>query len=138
VTGGFTFRKKERLCGQTAVEGLFDKGNTISAYPFKMLYILHTKPEDYPVRVLITIPRKKFKKATDRNRIRRKIKEAYRLNKYMLLDTFIPSGLKIYLGIVYIGKESNPSFLALKRDLIRSFTRLLKNLDSVESSVTDR
>jgi ribonuclease P protein component len=79
-----TFTKAERLTGKTNVERLFAEGRSINEYPLRLLYRVTEQPGDIPVRLLIAVPKRKFKHAVDRNRIRRRIREAYRLNRHLM------------------------------------------------------
>ena len=79
------FRKAERLCSKKRIDGLFSGGRSLSAYPIRAIYA--PKEEDgEPVEVLVSVSKRHFKRAVDRNRLKRLIREAYRLNKSVLLD----------------------------------------------------
>jgi len=102
--GEFTFRKEERLNKELWIKELFDKGSSFHLYPFNHLYLPHPQPE-YPVtQVLISVSSRHFKRAVDRNLIKRHIREAYRLNKRQ-----IPSTHKWLIAYIYIAKEILPS-----------------------------
>ncbi len=80
-----TFGKEERLCGRKRIDNLFSSGNrSLAAYPLRAVYILEER-EGVPVEVFISVPKRLLKRAVDRNRIKRLIREAYRLNKDLLL-----------------------------------------------------
>lgn len=77
-----TFSKQERLCSEKAIDLLFNKGTSFFKHPLKMVWRFSAENEGY--RVLFSIPKRNFPHAVDRNRIRRILKECYRLNKHLL------------------------------------------------------
>ncbi|MDR0872947.1 MAG: ribonuclease P protein component [Prevotellaceae bacterium] len=100
-----TFSKAERLCGEIRINTHFDKGDFFLSYPFRIGFSVAEKGE-IPVQVLIGVPKKRFKHAVDRNRIKRLIREVYRLNKaalYALLEN-----KTIYLSVNYVANEIFP------------------------------
>ena len=80
-----TFRKAERLCSKKRIDGLFSGGRSLSAYPLRAIYVRQTEG-NAPVEVLVSVPKRHFKHAVDRNRLKRLVREAYRLNKQTLLE----------------------------------------------------
>jgi ribonuclease P protein component len=115
--GKFTFKKEERLSKEKNIQELFDKGSSFYLYPFKVFFMKNPDPM-YPVhQVLISVSKKNFKKAVDRNLIKRRIREAYRLNKNQL------SGQnKLLIAYLYSVKEILPSAQIHER-LIKTFKR---------------
>ncbi|MHA7102908.1 ribonuclease P protein component [Roseivirga pacifica] len=75
-----TFPKTERLYKKKLIQELFDKGSSFYLYPFKVIYF-DTKEENVPNQVLFSVSKRKFKTAVARNRIKRQLREGYRLNK---------------------------------------------------------
>jgi ribonuclease P protein component len=96
----FKFPKTERLTNKRLIQELFDKGSSFYLHPFKILY-LPSGSHDQNHKVLITIPKRVFRKAATRNLLKRRIREAYRLNKH-LLDI---RGFYLLIGYIYIGKD---------------------------------
>ena len=120
----FAFPKEEHLCRKKLIEELFGKqGSSFGVYPLRIVWIRSPAPSAAPPQVLISVSKRTFKRAVDRNRIKRLIREAYRLNKYRLIEQ--PGGHPIaLLGIIFTGKEKSPLTLVEKK-LISAFHRLL-------------
>ncbi len=97
-----SFTKGERLCGVRAISDLFSGGRTLYLPPLKVLYrVLPGNTSAEPVRILISVPKRHFKKAVDRNLIKRRIREAYRQNKMPLISSFSAGDKSINLAIIW-------------------------------------
>jgi ribonuclease P protein component len=120
----YTFPKEEHLCRKKLIEELFSKQNSsFGVYPLRIVWIKAPALTKAPPQVLISVSKRTFKRAVDRNRLKRLIREAYRLNKYRLTEQ--PDGHEIaLLGIIFTGKEKSPLTLVEKK-LISAFHRLL-------------
>lgn len=98
--GKFTFRKEERLKKEKNIQELFSKGSSFYLFPFKVWVMLNPDP-DYPFhQVLISVSKRNFKKAVERNALKRRIRESYRLQKQAL-----PASPRFLIGFVYTHKE---------------------------------
>ena len=126
----YTLPKSERLHAEKSIKELFEKGSSFFLYPFKVMFWVGEGLEESPNQVLFSVSKKKIKKATGRNYIKRRLKEAYRLNKSLLP----PSGL--LLGFVFVG-EAKMSFGELepkmKQVLQKLPNELSKNLGKHDS-----
>lgn len=102
----FTFAAGERLKREQHITALFRIGKALSFYPIRAVYtfVPIIEGEKYVVKVGFSVPKRKFKKATDRNKIKRKLREHYRLKKNDLIAA-IPSGYVMHLFILYVGNE---------------------------------
>jgi len=118
--GEFTFRKEERLNKELWIKELFEKGSSFHLYPFKVLRLTHPDQQWPCNQVLISVPNRNFKKAVDRNKLKRRIREAYRLNKNL-----IPGEQKWLIAYIYTARELNDSRLIHER-LVQSLTRIAK------------
>ncbi len=84
---------------------------------------------EVPVKVLIQVPKRKFKRAVDRNLIKRRIREIYRLQKSQHLYPFISEGSTLLLSIVYVGKEIH-DFSLMEEKSKKLWLNLMKDLQA--------
>jgi ribonuclease P protein component len=96
-----TFTKAERLCSRVLIDKLVKEGSSFSFPPFRITWMEITQAEA-DVQVMISAPKRIYKRAVDRNRVKRLIREAYRRNKHILIDSL--DGKKLALIIVYTAK----------------------------------
>jgi ribonuclease P protein component len=101
--GAFRFPKAERLVRKKTIEELFHKGGSFSVFPLKVLYQQQETPAPRH-QVLVTVPARTFRKATDRNTLKRRIREGYRLNKALLTTS-----TRFSLAYIYTAREVLPS-----------------------------
>jgi len=101
----FTFRKEERLCSKKKIDELFKNSNSFFIYPYKFLWIVSENKTDFPAQIVISVPKKRYKKAVHRNLIKRRIREVYRLNKHILYRNLQRKNITIAAMIIYVGNE---------------------------------
>src|SRR6201991_2602888 len=102
----YTFTKEERLCNKSLIDGLFHNGSSVLCYPFRVSWLVTDTPQSFPAQVLVAVPKKRYKRAVDRNLLKRRIREAYRLHKEENLYSMLKAiDKKIIFSIGYIGKE---------------------------------
>lgn len=82
----FTYPKIEKLKSKTTIDLLFSKGVSVSKYPLRLVYISGAFGENIPIKMGVSVSKKHFKNAVDRNYFKRVLRETYRLNKQLLLD----------------------------------------------------
>jgi len=97
------FKKEERLCNKRLINALYKSGSSFILYPYKVV-LYPTDELNIPVQVLISVPKRRFKRAVDRNLLKRRIREAYRLQKNNLLYPLLGDS-HILLSIQYIGNK---------------------------------
>lgn len=129
----YTFRKEERLCSRKYLDLLFKNGSSFLLYPFRFSYLFIEEQSVVPVQVVINVPKKRYKRAVDRNLLKRRIREAYRLQKQQNFYAQLPSGKGLLLfSIQFIGKEKY-DFNFIEKKLIASFKRLHNLIQSDEA-----
>jgi len=115
--GSFSFPKSERLYKKKAIQELFDKGSSFYLYPFRVFFQKSSEPESAN-QVMFSVSKRNFKNATDRNLLKRRMKEAYRLNK-----AAIPGTTKLQIAYIYTAKEIL-TFELIRDKVLLSFKRL--------------
>lgn len=112
----FTFPKSERLNSKKLIEELFNEGSYFYLYPFRVSYLFKEDLTDYP-QVMFSVSKKKFKSAVKRNRIKRLMKEAYRLNKNTI------AGKPVLVAFVYTSDEM-PEFKFIQKRVEKALKKL--------------
>ena len=101
-----TFAKEERLHEKRLIGRLFKSGKSFFVFPFKVYYTVLEEKLPFPAKVLVSVPKRNFKKATDRNHIKRLVREAYRRNKTVLCPGESDKNCKktYLIGLIYTPK----------------------------------
>lgn len=102
---GHGFAKNERLCSLKLIEELFKSGNVLFQYPYRIIWKESETALPGPSQVVIAVPKRNFKRAVDRNLIKRRIREGFRTQKEILYSPLSVKGLSIVFMIQYTGKE---------------------------------
>ena len=100
----YTFKKEEKLKSRKTIEELFKEGKSFSIFPFRILWNIHDKNSS-PLQTGFAVSSKNFKKAVDRNRIKRLMREAYRLQKNDLQNQLTKQQKHIVVFFIYVGNE---------------------------------
>ena len=103
----FTFRKRERMVSLKLIESLFGGGcsQSVAAFPLRAVYMLtERQPGDATVQLLISVPKKRFRHAVDRNRVKRQVREAFRQQKALLHKT-VPEAKCLLLAFIWLSDE---------------------------------
>jgi ribonuclease P protein component len=124
----FTYSKKEKLCSRKVITELFENGNAFYSESFRLLWLKSDDINPFPALSAISVGKKSFSKAVDRNRIKRLIREAWRLNKHYLYNELEKLNIQIVIMIIYTG-DKVPDYNELEQqmqNLIRKFLPHLK------------
>lgn len=116
-----TFKKHERLCSRLLMDRLFQGDNrSVSAYPIRAVFLPVERSEQQGVSVLISVPKKRFHDAVDRNRVKRQLREAYRKHKHVLIEQMSEREQGLLIAFVYVSPQIESTDYIEKR-----MTRLL-------------
>ena len=111
-----TFKKSERLCSRILMDHLFQGDNrTASSYPIRAVFLPVEEAVQKGVSILISVPKKRFHDAVDRNRVKRQIREAYRKNKHALVEHVAQSGKGLLVAFIYVSAEIESTEYVEKR-----------------------
>jgi ribonuclease P protein component len=120
-----TFSKEERLHEKKIIKELFEKGHAFHSEPFKVIWLPCEFESKNPAKVLISVPARNFKKSTDRNYIKRMMREAYRKNKQILYDKLCETETKMAFMLFYSGKIIVP-YTEIESKIVLILQRLAK------------
>jgi ribonuclease P protein component len=128
-----TFGKEYKLCRQKIIDQVFKEGSTVKKYPIRVQYILLDETMDVPFQITVSAPKRIFRKAHDRNYIKRLMREAIRKNK-LILETYLQqTGKRLALFMIYSSKELfHHDELVQKTNLI--FDQIIKQLEQDEKN----
>lgn len=122
----YTLGKAEKLKSRKLIEQLFKQGKSFSNFPFRVVYHFTTDEKHAGgVQAGFSVSSKFFKNATDRNRIKRLLREGYRLQKNELLDAVLKNNLRLAVFFIYTGNEL-PEYDLIAEKTGSALKRLLK------------
>ncbi len=120
-----SFPKKERMVSRLEIEKLFGGGKTRSvvSFPLRMVYTLKERQQgDLPVSLLVSVSKRHFKHAVDRNRVKRQLREAYRKHKQLLYSS-IPDDRQMLIACVWLSDQHEQS-----ASIEKGFVQLVKRI----------
>ncbi|MCB2219965.1 MAG: ribonuclease P protein component [Bacteroidetes bacterium] len=123
-----SFKKDERLSSEKIIERLFADGNRFTVFPIGVVWLFASLDSSSPVQVLISVSRRKFKRAVDRNLLKRRMREAYRRNKQPFIESLAKGGRQCALGLIYNGSEL-ADFNEIEEKIILVLQRLQKEYE---------
>lgn len=118
-----SFHKQERLCSKKQMEALFKNGGSAGAYPLKLVFMEIQEPQPFPARVMFVAPKRNFKHAWERNSLKRKMREVYRLNKAKMYGQLQSRDKKMVMAFIYTSKKKEQY-----KDIERSMLKLMSGL----------
>ena len=107
-----TFGKQEKLKSRKLIERLFEEGKSVKKYPIRLVYLQTDHTSDLPAQVGFSVPKRHFKRAVDRNRIKRLLREAYRIQKKNFTDSFTSL---LFLCLTFLAGKNPPILKHNKR-----------------------
>ena len=117
----YTFAKIKRLSNKKNIETLFQHGEAFFVFPFRVVYLINkTTTTNNHIQILITVPKKKCKLATKRNRIKRLCRESFRLQQHIILPTLQSLNLHLQLMVSYTALN-NLNF----KEVYKAFEKIL-------------
>ena len=125
-----SFSKPEHLCGEKRITRLFTQGDAFIAYPLRVVYIIETVHDNVPSSVLISVPKKRFKRAVKRNRLKRLMREAYRLNKLTLIEKLEEKQHQIHIAYNYVSDDVL-DFATVEKKMKLSLEKLIAKIEGV-------
>ena len=128
VNRRYTLSKEERLSWKRYIDLLFAKGQSFVAFPLRVVYLPVEEDSLAPVSILISVPKKKFKRAVKRNLIKRQIREVYRVRKYTLIDPLVEKNSRILVAFLYLDKEIR-SFAEMEKAMTKALTTLVNKVE---------
>jgi len=130
--GRCRFPKSERLSLKLETDSLFANGNSFISYPLRIIYLAAETPEETPspqkngAVVLIGAPKKRLRKAVCRNRVKRLIREAYRINKQSINELYKERNKRLMIAFMYVG-EGLPSYTSIEKSVKAAIKKLIDN-----------
>ena len=121
----YTLDKKERLHLKRDVDALFASGQAFIAYPLRVIVDIRpiVEEEQAGCAILVVVAKKYFKRANKRNRVKRLIRECYRLNKHPLIHLAEERGVRVHIGLLSVAKEL-PSYHEVERGMLKARARI--------------
>ena len=127
ASGTLTLRKEERTCSKKLIEQLFNGGTarSMSSFPLRAVYMLVPRTASMPpAQMMVSVPKRCFKHAVDRNLVKRQVREAYRKNKHIVLERIDhTSNTTLALAFIWLEKE-----LCSSSDVEEKIVNLLKRV----------
>ena len=122
----YFFKKEDKLKSRKAIDAVFKEGKSFSNYPLKVIWLSDNSRET--LQAAVGVSSRNFKKATDRNRIKRLMREAYRLQKAILQDHLQARERNLSVFFLYVGKEL-PLYPLIHEKMATALNRLIKFVD---------
>lgn len=135
-----TLCKKERLFAQKRIDSLFESGLSFIAYPLRVVYSIRpidstNEESNYPVSIMVSVSKRKFKRAVKRNRVKRLVREAYRLNKHKLIASYFFRTNRIDIAFLYL-KDELPTYDEIEKAILKTFSILEERLQQKDETET--
>lgn len=118
----FSFSKNEKLKSKKVIDSLFTEGKSVAKYPLRLVYVEVNNEEEIPIKMGVSVSKKHFKHAVDRNYFKRVLRECYRLNKAVLLDNL----QKKYAIMFFYQTKDRLSYQEINEKTIQLFNKFIE------------
>lgn len=118
----YKFSKEEKLKSRKLIEKMFAEGKTVSKYPLKLIYIQTELKDEIMIQAGVSVSKRNYKRAVDRNKIKRLLREAYRLNKNLIFNTI---QFPYALMFLYIGKEFPKNYDEISKSMVKLLQKFI-------------
>ena len=123
-----TFKKSERLCSRILMDRLFQgNSHSVSAFPLRAVFLPVPTDERQGVSVLMSVPKKRFHDAVDRNRVKRQLREAYRKHKHALAEKMAAREQGLLIAFIYVSAQIEPT-AAIEKRMVRLLEKISEAL----------
>lgn len=119
--------KEERISSKKGIDFLFGEGVSFIAYPLRVIYVEREVDSETPVSILVSVPKKRFKRAVKRNRIKRLIRESYRLNKHDLISFLSEKDKSLQIAFLFVS-DKLPEYKEVNLAMIKALNVLKEKL----------
>lgn len=123
----YKFRKEEKIIGENRIDSLFVEGESFVAYPLRVVYLKKELSLPSSISVLVSVPKKRIKSAVKRNRIKRQVRESYRLNKHYLKAIRESTDHHLDIAFVFV-KEELVKFSIIEKGMKKGLTEIANRL----------
>lgn len=126
----FTYPKKERLKSKTTIGLLFSEGKSVSKYPLRLVYHEGLENSEEKIKIGVSVSKKYFKKAVDRNYFKRVLRETYRLNKHMLWENI----QQPYSIMFFYQTKDKLSYEEINKKTVQLFEKFIQQIHKTTDS----
>jgi len=120
----FSYPAAEKLKSKKSIDLLFAEGTSVSKYPLRLVYVAHDFEENVPLKMGVSVSKKYFKKAVDRNYFKRVLRECYRLNKQVLIDHIDTK----YCCMFFYQTHEKLTYQQINEKTVQLFEKFIKNI----------
>lgn len=131
-----SFPKAEHLCGEKRIARLYTQGEAFMAFPFRVVFRIEQKKDLATASVMVSVPKKRFKRAVKRNRLKRLLREAYRLNKHALIDLLDEKQLQVHVAFNYVSDEEL-DFVTVEKKMKIALQKLMDKIKTAPALSAD-
>ena len=125
----YSYPKVEKLKSKKIIESLFTEGKSVGKYPLRLVYVQNNFDDDVPLKMGVSVSKKYFKKAVDRNYFKRVLRECYRLNKHLLIDNLEQK----YCFMFFYQTKDRLSYQEINEKTIKLFEKFINSLKENET-----